>query len=156
MRIGLGFDLHRIRRASGGRVLLAGIRISAPYRVEAHSDGDFVFHAVADSIASALALGDIGESFPPGDSKTKGMDSFRIIEWVLRKMKKKRRRLLSVSLVVVAEDPRLGPWRDRIRSSLAQALGIKRDKVGLTFKTFEGIGPFARQSVACWANCLIK
>lgn len=155
LRIGLGFDLHRIRRQAGGWIMVGGVRLAAPYRIEAHSDGDFVFHAVADAIVSALGLGDIGEAFPPGQAKTKSMDSAKIVAWACRQAKKRKRRLESVSIVIAAEEPKFGPWRQNIRLSLAKALSLKPEKIGLTFKTFEGLFPLSR-SVACWANCLIS
>ena len=156
MQIGLGFDIHRIRPARKGHILLAGLKIAAPYRIEAHSDGDFVFHALADAIGSALGLGDIGEQFPPGLAKTRGMNSRLILDHYLSQLKKTKGRLLCVSLVVVAEKPKLGFYREEIRRSLAQALHLMPAKVGLTFKTFEALEPLAQKSVACWANCLIR
>ncbi|MBI2071168.1 MAG: 2-C-methyl-D-erythritol 2,4-cyclodiphosphate synthase [Elusimicrobia bacterium] len=156
MRIGLGFDLHRIKTAARGYLLLGGIKIPAPYKVAAHSDGDLLFHALADALASALGLGDIGEFFPPGSSATRAMNSRRILDFYLGRMKKSRKKLLSVSAVIVAERPKLGPYRERLRRALAQSLGLPLDAAGLTFKTFEAMPALAEGSIACWANCLLK
>lgn len=156
MRIGLGFDLHRIKKAPKGSLLLAGVRIAAPYKVDAHSDGDLVYHALSDAILSAMGLGDIGEKFPPGKIKTKSMDSLNILQFALSEMKQKFCRLESASIVVAAQEPKFSAHRGKIQESLAKSLSLKAGRVGVTFKTFEGLEPFSKNAIACWANCLIQ
>ncbi|MBI4669987.1 MAG: 2-C-methyl-D-erythritol 2,4-cyclodiphosphate synthase [Elusimicrobia bacterium] len=156
MQIGLGFDLHRIKPCRAGSIVVAGVRIPAPYRIIAHSDGDFVFHAAADAVYSALGLTDIGDKFPAGLAKTRKMNSRLILESAMRELKKRKRRLLNLSVVIAAERPKLGPYRQAMRHSLAETTRLPPGKIGITLKTFENLAPLAEKAVACWANCLIK
>lgn len=156
MRIGFGFDLHRIRRSpKGGVLIVAGVKISAPYKVEAHSDGDLVFHALSDAISSAMGGPDIGEKFPPNEAKTLNMDSKKILEWAMKLAGQKFSLVNSVSLVIAAEEPKLTPFRKRIQEALAVVLKIPTDRVGISFKTFEGL-PISNEAIACWATCLLE
>ncbi|MBI4370429.1 MAG: 2-C-methyl-D-erythritol 2,4-cyclodiphosphate synthase [Elusimicrobia bacterium] len=155
MLIGSGFDLHRLRASKKGALKLAGINIPAPYVVLAHSDGDLLFHAFSDALASALGDGDIGAAFPPGIKKTRGMDSRRMLDHFLKKLKERSLILSNISVVLTVEKPRLNFYRDDIRRSLASATGLPLERVGLTIKTFEGIEPLAPKAIMCWVNCLI-
>lgn len=156
MRVGLGFDLHKIRPTRNGFLLLGGVPIPAPFEVLAHSDGDILLHALSDAIFSALGLPDIGVLFPPGQKSTKGMDSKKILNRALAELKNRKKKLINVSCVVVLEKPRLTNFRESIRGSLAQLLGIKKDGIGLSAKSFEGLFPLANKAIACWVNCLIQ
>lgn len=157
MQIGLGFDIHRIKPVkNGGFFLAAGTKIPAPYRVLAHSDGDLLYHAAADALASALGMADIGHFFPSKKSTTRGIDSLEILKHYLVSLRRRGGSLLSVSAVIAAEKPPLDPHRRSIQRSLAGALGLPDRSVGLTFKTFEGIKPLAQNSIACWVNCLVQ
>ncbi|MEK6543993.1 MAG: 2-C-methyl-D-erythritol 2,4-cyclodiphosphate synthase [Elusimicrobiota bacterium] len=156
MRIGSGFDLHRIAKASRGWITLGGVKIAAPFKVVAHSDGDLLLHALSDAIRAALGSGDIGEKFPPGIVKTKGMDSRLILKDALALLRRKKCRLQSVSCTLALERPKIAPHSVAIRSALADLLGLSVDRVGLTCKTFESLEPLASRCVACWCVCLIK
>ncbi|MBI4062911.1 MAG: 2-C-methyl-D-erythritol 2,4-cyclodiphosphate synthase [Elusimicrobia bacterium] len=148
--------MHRIRPTRRGFLLAAGVKIPAPYRVLAHSDGDFIFHAVSDALASSLGTNDIGHFFPPGKPETKAMNSAVILKHYLRALIGQGAQILSVSVVVAAQKPKLAAHCPRIRSALSEALAIPLHRVGLTMKTFEAVKPLASNCVACWATCLVE
>jgi len=142
LRVGHGLDSHRL--TPGRELLLAGYRVSAAERgAEAHSDGDVVLHALADALLASLALGDIGDIFPPSDARWRDLDSRRIVEHVLGQVEQAApgARVVNVAAVVVLDAPKLGAHRGAIQASLATLLGLPLERVGLTFKTSEGLAP---------------
>ncbi|GEM_PF-216002 len=155
MRVGLGFDLHRIKKNKNGFMILGGLKIKAPFRVIAHSDGDLLLHALSDAILSALGLDDIGARFAPGQSRTRAMDSRLILSDALLEVKKRRSKIANVSVVVAIEEPKMATYRSKIRASLAKMLGLPGERVGITFKTFEGLPGLSNRAIVCWVNCLI-
>lgn len=137
LRIGYGEDTHRL--AEGHELWLGGVRVESERGAIAHSDGDVVLHALADALLSAFALGDIGALFPDHDPKWKGLESQVILEVVLQKVRENGYRLGQVAAVVMLDKPKLGPHRQTIQHNLAQMTGLPEDRVGLTFKTSEGM-----------------
>ncbi len=137
-RVGLGVDMHRLEE--GGPLMLGGVRIDAEVHAVGHSDGDVLLHAVTDALLSACGAGDVGDLFPPGDPATAGADSRTFVTAALERVTRLGLRVASVSAVVVAERPRLGPAKVRIRESVAAMLGLPVDRVGLSAKTAEGLG----------------
>ncbi len=142
LRIGFGEDAHRL--AVGRPLLLGGIHIEGAARgAEAHSDGDVLLHAVADALLSAWALGDIGQHFPDtdpayGDAPSSGLlrDALALALGRAGGLRPRQ-----VSAVVTLDRPKLGPHRDAIAARLAELLDLPRDRVGITFKTSEGLAP---------------
>ncbi|MFU8888557.1 MAG: 2-C-methyl-D-erythritol 2,4-cyclodiphosphate synthase [Trueperaceae bacterium] len=142
LRIGFGEDAHRL--AEGRSLVLGGIHIEGAERgAEAHSDGDVLLHAVADALLSAWALDDIGQHFPDtdptyGDAPSSGLlrDALTL---ALGRAEELRPR--QVSAVVTLDRPKLGPHRGAIAASLAELLDLPLDRVGVTFKTSEGLAP---------------
>ncbi len=137
--IGYGEDAHRL--GEGRELWLGGLRIESERGAIAHSDGDVILHALADALLSAFALGDIGSYFPDHDPKWKGLESRVILEVVLQKVRESGYRLGQVSAVVVLDRPKLGPYRTAIQENLALLTGLDKKRVGLTFKTSEGLAP---------------
>lgn len=137
-RIGLGEDSHRLE--PGRRCVLGGVEIPSDVGPVGHSDGDALLHALTDAVLGACGQGDIGDVFPPSDPRWAGADSRRFLEEALRRAADLGFRPLSVDTVVVAERPRLGPWKERIRESLAAMLGLPPGRVGVKAKTAEGLG----------------
>ncbi len=137
--IGYGEDSHRL--GEGRELWLGGVRIESERGAIAHSDGDVILHALSDALLSAFALGDIGSFFPDHDPKWKGLESRVILEVVLQKVRENGYRLGQVSAVVVLDRPRLGPHRTAIQQSLSLLTGLPESRVGLTFKTSEGLAP---------------
>ena len=142
LRVGHGLDAHRL--APGRVLMLGGVPVpDAPRGAEAHSDGDVLLHALADALLSCLALGDIGDAFPPSDARWRDLDSRRILAHVLVQLDALAPgwSLVNVAAVVVLDAPKLGPLRTAIRAALAEQLRLAPERVGLTFKTSEGLAP---------------
>jgi 2-C-methyl-D-erythritol 2,4-cyclodiphosphate synthase len=139
MLVGHGLDAHRLieRRP----LVLGGVPIDrAPRGADAHSDGDVVLHALSDAVLSAVGAGDIGDLFPPEDPVWQGLDSRRILEVALRTASNAGARPVNVVVVVTIDaPPKLGPYRDAMRGSIAELLGVEHERVGVTFKTSEGL-----------------
>jgi 2-C-methyl-D-erythritol 2,4-cyclodiphosphate synthase len=150
MRIGLGYDLHRL--AAGRPLILGGIRIPCGKGLLGHSDGDAVIHAVIDALLGAAGEGDIGCLFPDTDPAWKGIRSTVLLADVVSRLRKKRLRVDHVDVVVIAESPRLGPYFETMKNVLAPLLGLPRDRLGLKAKTNEGLGETGRgRAIAAWA-----
>jgi 2-C-methyl-D-erythritol 2,4-cyclodiphosphate synthase len=141
--IGYGEDSHRL--GEGRELWLGGVRIDSERGAIAHSDGDVILHALSDALLSAFALGDIGSYFPDYDPKWRGLESRVILEVVLQKVRENGYRLGQLAAVVVLDRPRLGPYRAAIQQNLALLTGLSERRVGLTFKTSEGLAPHHAQ-----------
>ncbi|RDI95833.1 2-C-methyl-D-erythritol 2,4-cyclodiphosphate synthase [Meiothermus sp. QL-1] len=137
--MGYGEDAHRL--GEGLELWLGGVRIESDRGAVAHSDGDVLLHALSDALLSAFALGDIGSYFPDHDPRWRGLESRVILELVLKKVREKGYRPAQVAAVVVLDRPRLGPHRAQIQQNLARLVGLPEERVGLTFKTSEGLAP---------------
>jgi 2-C-methyl-D-erythritol 2,4-cyclodiphosphate synthase len=142
IRIGYGEDAHRL--AAGKPLVLGGVTIDgAPRGADAHSDGDVLLHALTDALLSAWALGDIGQHFPDTDPAYEGAPSSGLLRDALALALDHAGGLLprQASAVVTLDRPKLGPLRGEIAASVAALLDLPRDRVGITFKTSEGLAP---------------
>lgn len=141
-RIGYGEDAHRL--GPGRPLVIGNVTISeSPVGAIAHSDGDVLLHALSDALLASLALGDIGVYFPPSDPAFKAMDSAEILRSVRALIFKRAPnvRLENIAAVVTLDSPKLGRYRGAIEARVAQLLDLAPDRVGLTFKTSEGLAP---------------
>jgi len=138
-RVGHGEDLHRL--APGKPLLIGGLLIDSPVGSDAHSDGDVLLHALVDAMLGALALGDIGDHFPPSDPQWAGADSSRFVAHALRLVEAAGYRVGNVDATVHLEAPRLYPHKQTIRELLACLLDIPVDRVSFKAKTGEGVAP---------------
>jgi 2-C-methyl-D-erythritol 4-phosphate cytidylyltransferase/2-C-methyl-D-erythritol 2,4-cyclodiphosphate synthase len=138
VRVGLGFDAHRLVE---GRVLvLGGERIDYPRGLEGHSDGDALLHALTDALLGSVGAPDIGALFPPGDPQWKDAESRRFVERAVAIVCERGYRVSSVDVVVIAEVPKLAPHVAAIRERLSKLLGIEPGAVGLKATTTDGMG----------------
>ena len=154
MRTGIGYDIHRLKK--GRKFILGGIEIPSSVGEEAHSDGDVLVHAIIDSMLGAIALGDIGELFPPSDEKYKDADSMLLLQQVYGKIKSNGWRLSNIDCVVICEKPAILPFREKIRSSLASILETDIENIFVKGKTKEGLGPIGKgKAVEAYAVCLM-
>jgi 2-C-methyl-D-erythritol 2,4-cyclodiphosphate synthase len=154
IRVGIGFDIHRL--VEGRRLVVAGIEVAGPRGALAHSDGDVVFHAVADAILGAAGLGDIGEHFPDSDAKWKDADSADLLGRVVKLAAQAGWRVANVDTNVLLERPKLAVLKASMRRRLAEVLGLAPDEVGLKARTFEGLGPIgAGDAIAAQAVVLL-
>ena len=145
-RSGIGYDLHRL--TAGRKLILGGVEIAAEKGLAGHSDADILLHAVTDALLGAAGLGDIGQHFPPSDPQWRDADSGVFLRHVRRLVEESGYRLVNVDAVVVLEKPKLAPFRDAIRESLADKLGVSPDRVSVKAKTAEGLGPIGQGEAA--------
>jgi 2-C-methyl-D-erythritol 2,4-cyclodiphosphate synthase len=138
MRVGWGVDAHRF--APGGGVVLGGVAVDETRGVAATSDGDVVAHAVIDALLGAAALGDIGERHPASDPRSQGADSMGMLRAAVAEVAAAGFRVESLDVTVIVEEIRVAPHRDRIRASLAAALGVAIDRVSVKATTTDGLG----------------
>jgi 2-C-methyl-D-erythritol 2,4-cyclodiphosphate synthase len=142
-RVGLGFDLHRLVR--GRPFVLGGLRIPHDLGPLGHSDGDALLHALIDALLGAAGAGmDIGDRFPDTDPAWKGADSRALLAAAWSPLRRAGWRVLNVDAVVVAERPKLGPWKPRIARSVAGLLGVPPARVSVKAKTMEKLGEIGK------------
>lgn len=150
MRTGIGYDSHRF--APGGPMRLGGVDIPSDIVLVGHSDGDAICHALTDAILGAAAAGDIGEMFADTDEANRGKDSIEMLQGALARVAALGWRVGNVDITVIAERPKVGPHRARIRARLAHALGVEEGCVSVKGKTNEGMGWVGRgEGLACIA-----
>jgi 2-C-methyl-D-erythritol 2,4-cyclodiphosphate synthase len=152
IRIGLGRDLHLL--VPGRRFLLGGVELPSEKGELGHSDGDVLAHAVCDALLGAAGLGDIGELFSPADPRWKDADSRVLLKSVWELAVRAGWRLVNLDCVVTVERPKILPYREAIRASLASILGAGPELVFVKGKTNEGLGDGA--AVEALAVCLLE
>jgi 2-C-methyl-D-erythritol 2,4-cyclodiphosphate synthase len=154
LRIGQGYDVHRL--VAGRRLVLGGEEIPHELGLEGHSDADVLLHALGDALLGAAGLGDLGTHFPPTDERWRGASSVHLVELILERVRERGFRVVNVDLTLLAETPRLAPYRDRIRARLAAILGVEPQEVGLKATTNEGLGAIGRgEGIAALAVVLL-
>ena len=152
-RVGLGKDLHRL--VSGRAFLLGGVEIPFDKGESGFSDGDVLAHAIIDALLGAAALGDIGELFPP-EQKWKDANSMELLQIAFNMVQKEGWRIVNLDCVISCENPKILPFRDKIRKSLALVLGIGFDSIFIKGKTAEGLGSIGRgEAVEALVICLL-
>lgn len=154
MRIGTGYDLHRV--VPERPLILAGVHIPCDFGLHGHSDADIVCHAVTDAVLGAAALGDIGRMFPDSDAKWKDADSVVLLRSAMGLVHGAGYMVANVDVTVIAERPKLLPFLDAMRANLATALGTRPANVSIKGKTNEQVGEIGRgEAMACHAVALI-
>jgi 2-C-methyl-D-erythritol 2,4-cyclodiphosphate synthase len=154
MRIGIGHDTHRL--VAGRPLILCGVRIDHAKGLAGHSDADVGLHALTDAILGAASLGDIGDAFPDGDPQWQNADSTLFLNSALARMRDKGYRLVNVDLILFAEEPKLGPLKEKLRRRLAELLHLPIEDVNVKAKTGEGIGAIGRgEALAAQAVVLL-
>jgi 2-C-methyl-D-erythritol 2,4-cyclodiphosphate synthase len=139
MRLGYGEDSHRL--IEGKPLYLCGLLIPSPHGALAHSDGDAALHALTDALLAAYGLGDIGLLFPDTDPRWQGVRSEVFLGEALIRVAGLGGKLLQVSLVLTLDRPKLNPHREALVANLSRLLGLPKDRIGLAFKTSEGLSP---------------
>lgn len=154
MRIGIGYDSHRL--VEGRRLVLGGVEIPFEKGLEGHSDADVLCHAIIDSILGALGLGDIGKHFPDSDERWTGASSIDLLARVVTLMRERGFDMVWVDSIIVAERPKLGPYIEMMKKSIAQS-GILLDSMNIKATTNEGMGFVGKgDGIAAQAVCLLK
>jgi 2-C-methyl-D-erythritol 2,4-cyclodiphosphate synthase len=154
VRTGLGVDTHAF--APGRPLILGGVEIPHDAGLAGHSDADVLTHAIADALLGAAGLGDIGGLFPDTDPQYAGADSIVLLRTVVAQLVRNGYTIANVDATVVMERPQLAPFRERIRDTLAAALGVGPGDVGVKATTGEGMGFVGRgEGVAALAVATI-
>jgi len=159
LRIGHGFDVHRFGEKfdSNKPLMLGGLKIEEPRSFLAHSDGDVVLHAICDAILGAIGEGDIGQHFPDTDKEFANIDSILLLKQVLERASDKGWYPVNVDITVMAQTPKLAPYREAMRERLADQMGLKASEVNVKATTTEGLGFIGREEgIACHCVTLLS
>ncbi len=149
-QVGLGFDSHAF--GERGTLVLGGVRFPGVPALQGHSDGDALLHAVIDAVLGGSSAGDIGEFFPDSSHKWKGASSLRMLKLSLIKTRALGKNVEHLDVTVVADRPRMGPHKLKIRKRVAKAAGLRVECVNLKAKTQEGLKWFKTPGgIAVWA-----
>lgn len=143
MRIGLGYDIHRLE--AGRPLILGGVQIPHEKGMVGHSDADALCHAIADALLGALALGDIGTHFPDTDPAYKNADSTVLLEKVAALVREKGYAIVNLDTNIIAQRPKLLPHIPAIRARLAEILQLDLGQISVKAKTNESVGPVGRE-----------
>ena len=143
IRIGQGYDVHAF--GEGDHVMLGGVRVPHRCGVLAHSDGDVILHALCDAMLGALALGDIGQHFPPSDERWKGADSSDFVRHCNSLLRERGWQVGNTDVTVICERPKVGPHALAMRETVAQLLGVALDCVSIKATTSEKLGFTGRE-----------
>jgi 2-C-methyl-D-erythritol 2,4-cyclodiphosphate synthase len=155
MRIGSGIDVHAF--GPGDFIMLGAVRIPHSHGVVAHSDGDVVLHSLCDALLGAAGLGDIGQHFSDSDPQWKGADSRRFVVSVLALLRARRLAVANVDLTVLAQAPKIAPYREAMRRQIAQLLEVGEERVNIKATTTEGLGFLGRaEGIAAQAVVLLS
>lgn len=150
MRVGIGYDIHRL--VEDRKLFLAGVEIPYVKGLLGHSDGDVVIHAIADAMLGALALGDIGQHFPNTEKRYEGIASVELLKKVALLVKSKNFIVNNIDTMILAEEPKIGPFRDKMVDTLSGALGISKERVSIKATTNEGVGAIGKlEAIAAYA-----
>lgn len=152
---GLGFDVHAF--AEGDWLWLGGVKIPHDRALKGHSDADVVLHALTDAILGALAAGDIGDHFPPSDARWRGASSSIFVEHARALVEARAGRIDHVDVTIICEAPRIGPYREAIRASIAALLRLPFEAVSIKATTTERLGFAGRgEGVAAQAVATVR
>ena len=150
MRVGIGYDIHRF--VEGRPLMLGGVEIPHIMGLEGHSDGDALLHAICDAILGAAGLDDIGHQFPVNDDRYLNISSIELVREVSEKVNKKGFKVEYIDSVIILEEPKIAPFKDKMRREIAPALGIDINSINIKATTQEGIGAIGRgEALAAYA-----
>ena len=155
MRIGIGFDVHRL--VEGRSLWLGGVHLPGSRGLLGHSDGDVLIHAICDAILGAISEGDIGVYYPDSDKGIAGIESTKILSHVIDMSRRKGYTIVNIDAVVAAEEPKIYPHRKEIIENLARILEVDPRQVSVKGKTTEGLGFVGRkEGMAAYAVALLE
>ena len=154
-RVGQGLDVHRF--GPGDHVMLGAVRIPHDQGLAAHSDGDVALHALCDALLGAVALGDIGQHFPPGDERWRGADSSLLLARVVDLLGGKSWRPVNADITIACEQPRIAPHVPAMCEAISRVMGLARDAVSVKATTTEKLGFCGRgEGIAALAVVLVR
>lgn len=154
MRIGQGYDVHRLK--AGRKLILGGVEIPWDLGLDGHSDADVLVHAVMDALLGAAALGDIGKMFPDTDEQYRGADSLKLLAAVGEQLREAGYCVGNIDSTIVAQRPKLAPHLPQMAANMAAVLGIAPDQVSVKATTEEKLGfTGSGEGMAAQAICLL-
>ncbi len=154
-RIGFGFDVHRFKE--GNHLMIGGVKIPYQKAFDAHSDGDVLLHALTDALLGAVKGGDIGTLFPDTDPQYSGADSRSLLREVYKLVRQKGWCINNIDMTVMAEAPKLMPYRDAIERQIAKDLVVDLHDINFKATTMERLGPIgAGEGIAAQVVVLLK
>ncbi|VYU69493.1 2-C-methyl-D-erythritol 2,4-cyclodiphosphate synthase [Clostridium tertium] len=155
MRIGLGYDVHRL--VEGRDLIIGGVTIPYEKGLLGHSDADVLLHAIMDSLLGASALGDIGKHFPDTDEKYKGISSIKLLEEVGKLLYKNGFSINNIDSTIIAQKPKMAPHIMNMRENIAKALNIELNKINVKATTEEGLGfTGTGEGISSQSICLLE
>ena len=153
MRVGMGYDVHRL--TEDRELILGGVKIPHEKGLLGHSDADVLLHAVMDALLGAAVLGDIGKHFPDTDPQYKGASSMKLLEHVGKLIEDKLYVIENIDATIIAQRPKMAPYIEEMRRNIASALHLEADQINVKATTEEGLGftgtgeGISAQAVAC-------
>ena len=155
IRSGIGYDIHRLKPGDG--LYIGGILVSKDLEFIAHSDGDVLIHALADSLLGAIGESDIGELFPDSDPAFKGKKSSYFLEKVVDIYKEKKIEIMNIDSVIIAELPKISPFKSEIIQNISSILGIENDRFNVKAKTKEKVDSVGKgDAIECYCISMIR
>lgn len=154
MRVGMGYDVHRL--VEDRKLIIGGVEIPYERGLLGHSDADVLLHAVCDALLGAAALGDIGKHFPDSDPAYKGISSMILLEKVGELLERKGFLIENIDATIIAQAPKMRPYIDAMRENIANVLGLDVEHVNVKATTEEGLGfTGAGEGISAQAVCLL-
>ena len=155
MRIGMGYDVHRL--VEGRNLVLGGVKIEYEKGLLGHSDADVLLHAIMDALLGAAALGDIGKHFPDTDPQYKGISSIKLLEHVGKLLDDNNFFIGNIDATVIAQAPKLRPYIDQMNENIAKALNIEVNQINVKATTEEGLGfTGTGEGISSQAICILN
>lgn len=155
MRIGIGYDIHRL--AEERKLMLGGVEIPYIKGLLGYSDADVILHAISDAILGALSEGDLGRHFPDTDARYKDMPSGEILRKVASIAAGKGFKISNVDTMIIAEEPKIHPFREKMAENISSILSLDKGLVSIKATTNEGVGSIGRgEAIAAYAVVLLE
>jgi len=155
LKIGHGYDAHRL--VEGRALILGGVHIPWHSGLLGHSDADVLSHAIGHALLGAMRLGDLGENFPDTDPSLKGISSLEILTTIAGMINDHNGEIMSIDSTIVAQEPKLTPYKSRMIQNIAHALGLSENLVSVKATTTEEMGfTGRREGIEAYAVCLVE
>ena len=155
MRIGMGYDVHRL--VEDRDLIIGGEKIEYEYGLLGHSDADVLLHAIMDALLGAAALGDIGTHFPDTDERYRGISSVRLLAYVDQMLEENGYSVGNIDATIIAQRPKMAPYIPKIRENIANTLGLELNQVNIKATTEEGLGfTGSGDGISAQAVCILE
>ena len=154
-RVGTGFDAHRL--VPGRKLILGGVEVAHSRGLEGHSDGDCLVHALCDALLGAAGEGDMGKHFPSADPQWKDASGAIFLERAVRLVDARGYAVENVDVTVIAQEPVLAPYIEKMRAALGRCLALESERVSVKAKSTDGLGATGRgEGIAAIATVLLR